>query len=133
MLLVPRLDKAEALNALKKGRMYVLRGKRTLDFSMDTFSAGDSHSPAGADMGGHLECKGLPRIILRGHFLNGQNQLCKIKLIRDGKIYKLFDAETPYDIIYTDEGAAVGTHYYRIEVESDGLILVSNPIFVHRK
>ena len=133
VLLVPRLEEAECLNALKKGRMYVLRGRRTPDFSMDTFSAQDSQGPAEVNMGGYLECTGLARIILRGHFLNGQNQLCKIKLIRDGKIHKLFDAETPYDIIYTDEDAQIGTHYYRIEAESEGLILISNPIFVHKK
>ena len=57
-----------------------------------------------------------------------------IRLIKGGEILQVFETVAPFDILYKDEDNRQGEKiYYRIEVEAEGIFLVTNPIFVIKK
>jgi len=131
ILLVNKLDKGEILKALGEGRMYVARGKDSSQFVLDKFIIRDTATGTDKTMGECIEIKQMPQIEIKGHFLSGHSQPIKIKLIRDGSIIKIFDT---LDISYQDEYGEKGEMvYYRIEIESPTLQVVTNPIFVQRR
>jgi hypothetical protein len=130
VFLVPALDKTEALNALREGRMYVLNGRNAWQFTLDKFILKDDDGTV-KTMGQEMELAGKPRIEISGHFLNGQNQPIKIKLIKGGGVVKTFETASPFELVYIEEGKLENRKdYYRIEIESEGVFCVSNPIFV---
>lgn len=133
VLLLPELNRAEALKALKSGRMYAIRGKDSSQFVLRKFSVSDSSSGEEKIMGQELRSVGAPQISMSVDLLNGQQQPFKIKLIRDGKIVNTFEASTPAELSYVDEQApAAGTFYYRLEINSSGVVAITNPIFVRK-
>jgi hypothetical protein len=130
VLLLEKFDKSAVKNALLTGSMYVSCGKESSNFILDKFSLGDTRSAEEVSMGKTLDLKGVARLHIQGHFLNGQNSNITIKLIRDGKIIKLFEESAPFDIIYDDTGTYGNSmNYYRLEINSEGLIVISNPVF----
>ena len=131
VFLVPELNKVAILEALKKGRMYAVRGNKSSQFILDKFIVSDSLSGAYAIMGEEIKLEGKPVIGISGHFLKERAKSVKIKLIRNGEIIKTFEVDSPFELSYQDEFERVGAkHYYRLEIHSAGLLLVTNPIFV---
>lgn len=129
--LIPKLNKAEVLNALGNGKVYVIRGGRSSQFVLDKFIIKDALSGIEKGMGEEIALKQKPQLEIKGYFLEAGQQPCKIKLIKNGIIVKTFDTASPFDITYEDgDGVKERKIYYRIEVESKDLLLVSNPIFV---
>jgi len=134
ILLVPRLSKSEVLRALRDGRMYVVNGTASAQFILDKFVIGDDSIAAGKIMGQELELEGKPRLEISGHFLDGRSQLFKIKLIRNGRIIEILEANSPFNLSYQDEYDGKDKKiYYRIDAESQGLHIVTNPIFIKQK
>lgn len=131
VLLLHRLGRDEALAALKQGKMYVLRGKNSSQFILDAFTARGISGGIKKTMGEEIKTKQGAQLEIKGRFWDGQSKPFKIKLIRNGDIIKIFEVSSPFDIAYYD--VYVGRNrksYYRIEAESEGLQLITNPIFV---
>ncbi|MDD5045015.1 MAG: hypothetical protein PHG51_05700, partial [Candidatus Omnitrophica bacterium] len=134
ILLVPRLDKNEALAALGRGRMYVLRGRDSSCFILDKFMLRDVASGLTETMGGCLQAQGAVEIQMSGHFLTAREKSLKIKLIKNGTVVKTFDVNSPFNILYNDEVLGKdGMSYYRLEINSSDLTVITNPIFIRRK
>jgi len=113
VILAPHLDKAEVLNALKQGRMYVLLADMSL--ILDKFEVNLVNKPA---------------IEISGHFADGRKDIVQINLIRNGTIVKTFEAAAPFNIKYDDNYFEKGKKtYYRLEIRSPKGQLFSNPIF----
>ena len=133
--LVPELNKVEILRALKDGMMYVVRGSQSSAFILDKFTVEDASRGIKKTMGQLLETGQDPDIVIKGHLLNGQTGTFKIRLIRDGKVIKVFETVSPFDIVYRDEDSAKigGVSYYRIEAQTEGVLAVTNPVFLKQK
>ena len=135
VFLLRSFNKAGLLEALKKGRMYVLNGSGSLEFILDKFSVSDNVDKIQeALMGDEIQLINKPNIKISGHFISGINNKMAIKLIKNGRVIREFEVATPFDISYTDDSGIEGNKaYYRLEAESDNLKLISNPIFVRRE
>ncbi len=153
VLLMRGFTKQKALEALKKGRMYAMIGARSSEFVLDKFIIKDILNGAEKTMGEEIESEEKPQLQISGHFLNpvrnnigvvgnseisngvnGQNKPLKIRLIKNGVIIKTFEATSPFDISYEDENNEKDAKfYYRLEIESEGILVVTNPIFVVRQ
>lgn len=135
VLLVKEMTGQAVLDALKKGRMYVAKDANAAHFRLDSFSIEDS-SGRSATMGEEIDITGSARIKIKGSYVSDKaaKMPLKVLLIRDGEQIAQFEVEAPFDIIYDDkETAGSGKRYYRAEVRSSGLVLVTNPVFVARK
>ncbi len=132
VLLMRRLGGDEALAALKQGKMYVLRGKSSSQFILDAFTARGILGGIKKTMGDEIKINQGVQLGIKGHFLDGQDKLFKIKLIRNGDIIKIFEVSSPFDISYQDEYADKDSKkiYYRVEAQCEGVSLITNPIFV---
>jgi hypothetical protein len=134
VFLISELTRDEVLRALKEGRMYVIRGKDASRFVLDKFIIRDTESGKERIAGQEIELEGRLQVEIKGHFLNGQNQPFKIKLIKNGSIINTIETTTPFDVSYQEENNGNDSKiYYRAQVESDGVLLVTNPIFVKQK
>ena len=131
VFLVPELSKVAVLEALKMGRMYVMRGRESSQFVLDKFVVYDGFTNVYAIMGEQINLENNPRIEIGGQFLAGRKKPVKIKLIRNGNIIKTFEVNSPFDISFQDDyEGGERKFYYRVEIQSDGVFLVTNPIFV---
>jgi hypothetical protein len=131
VFLLPSLGKAAVLEALKTGSMYVSRGRNSSQFSLDAFMIEDAQTGNKRLMGETLPSSGEIGIVLKGHFLNGQAAPFKIKLISNGKVIQSFEAPGPvFDILFKTFADNKSRSYFRAEVESPGLVCLTNPIFV---
>jgi len=129
IILVPYLTKEAVLNSLRKGRVYVKKGKDSFDFSLIDFSVSDGLGKKGI-IGDTVKVETRPLIHLQGQFLNNQQRV-EIKVIKEGKVIKDYkEVETPFNLSFYGE-APVSKTYYRVEIKSKGIHLVTNPIFVY--
>ncbi len=139
VVLTTALDRKGALEALEAGRMYVARGNRSSQFMLDGFVVKDAATGDEATMGQEIVSSQSPVIKVSGHFLSASKDTSKdtvmIKLIKNGRVIKTFEEATPFELSYTDEmkGSGGAKAYYRIEIASGGLLLVTNPVFIERK
>jgi hypothetical protein len=135
VLLVKEISEIGALDAMRKGRMYVAKDANAARFKLENFTVGDASGRSDM-MGKEIALAGEPRVRIKGNF-NGDAAVktpIKVLLIRDGELLTIFDVEAPFDITYDDKEAVTsGKQYYRAEVRSSGLVLVTNPVFVTRK
>jgi hypothetical protein len=128
---LPRLGRDEALAALKQGKMYVLRGKNSSQFILDAFTACGISGEIKKTMGDEIKTSQGTQLEIKGGFGDGQSKPFKIKLIRNGDIIKVFEVNSPFDLAYYDVYAGRNRKiYYRLEAESNGLQLITNPIFI---
>lgn len=135
VLLLKEMSEVGALDAMRKGRMYVTKDANAARFRLESFTIGDS-SDRSATMGQEIILTGIPRVRVKGNFIGDAvaKTPLKVLLIRDGELLTIFDVEAPFDITYDDkEAVSSGKHYYRAEVRSSGLVLVTNPVFVTRE
>jgi hypothetical protein len=129
--LIPEFNKREVLKALGKGRAYVMRGASFAQLVLDKFVVRDTSGGMEKTMGEEIALKQKPQLKISGHFLGGASLPCKIKLIKNGAILETFETSSPFEITYQDESRENEAKiYYRVEIESKGLLLVTNPIFV---
>jgi len=121
-----------ALEALKHGRSYCMHGSGCPSFKLEEFSASGS-SGVPVTMGQEAQVNGPVTIRIKGGFLNGQALPFTIQLIRNGSILHVFEANSAFDITYTDNtGSEYSRSYYRAQITSKDIIVVTNPIFVKR-
>jgi len=127
--LVTEMSKNAVMDAFWKGRMYVVSGENSLDFSLDEFFVSDEVGKAKGNTGETVTIKGTPTIYLKGKFLSEQREV-EVRIIREGGIVKTYKTETPFSIVYYGEDVSRKNSYYRIEIQGKGLRLITNPIFV---
>ncbi len=134
VFLLSHFSKADALNAMKEGRMYVSKEKDAGNFILDNFTVKDSVKADVKIMGQELVTSDAPCLTIAGHFIDNAAKSLKITIIRSGEIIKIMSLGSPFKIDYKDDGD-IGDRkfYYRLEISSEGLFLVTNPIFVSRK
>lgn len=135
VLLVKSEDKASVAEAMKSGRMYVAKDADAANFRLDVFTAGEAAGASQATMGQKAVVEGAPRVRISGRFTKDPQPsgAVRILIIRDGEPVKVLEAEAPFDITYDDESLAAGGHYYRAEIKSSRLLLVTNPVFVTKR
>ncbi len=132
VFIIPELNKNEVLNALKQGRMYVVRGKNSSKLILDKFSLKDASSGKEKIMGQEIVVQGKMQIQINGHFLNGENLPLEVKLIKNGEIIKTFEVISPFGVSYEGESEEKGKKtYYRLEIGGSDTALITNPIFVN--
>ncbi len=133
VLLVNKLTKKEIIKSLKKGRMYTLKGEETLKFILDEFSVVDKKTNRKATLGETIVLENNLFVRIKGHFIENDSSSFEIKLIRDGRVIKRFKEKNFFDISYEDVLKKRENSYYRLEIRSQGLIVITNPIFVSFK
>jgi hypothetical protein len=122
------------LDALRQGRMYALQGRRSLDFFLDEFYVTDSDGSVKGLAGDTVSLKGNPSINISGRLRTRKERL-EIKIMRNGRVFKRYIMDSPFDIVCIDKQAPdeYAKFYYRIEITGKGLQLLTNPIFVERQ
>ena len=128
IVLVPEKSKPAVLEALKKGRAYVVEGKKSLDFLLENFSVSDEAGKVKGILGDEVKIEGRPLVYIEGGFLEKQQEV-EIKIIKNGEVVKTHKIEQPFRVVYHDE-IITEPSYYRLEIIGRGLHLVTNPIFV---
>ncbi|MCX7661286.1 MAG: hypothetical protein N2Z79_01210, partial [Candidatus Omnitrophica bacterium] len=134
MLLLREFNKKEILEAIRKGRFYILKGRLSSDFILDRFIIKDKFHPKEANMGEEIELSTPPLIEIKGQFINMKDYVFNLKLIREGRIVKTWQLKGNFHLTFedTDKDLEAST-FYRIEIDTDNLHLISNPIFVKYK
>ncbi len=134
VFLLSHFTKADALSALKEGRMYISKEKDASKFVLDKFTVKDIATGAEKIMGQELNVTGDPKLTVTGHFSDSRSKSVRITIIRNGEMIKIMDAETPFKIDYEDKDHInADKFYYRLEIRSESLVLVTNPIFVKKR
>lgn len=134
VFLVRAIDKKEVMDALRSGRMYASQGSNSGSFILDNFTVSEGNGGASRTMGEELTVTGPPTVDIRGHFSYGEDYPVKVRIIRGGVAVKTFEGKSPLSISYQDDSKPPRKkYYYRLEIESKDLLLVTNPIFVRRE
>jgi hypothetical protein len=134
VIITSERSRRAVVDALRNGKMYALEGHRSADFSLDEFYVTDEGGLVKAGSGETAKVKDNPRLHISGRFTKRQTRV-EIRVIRNGSIFKRYILETPFNIVCADKHTpdANVKSYYRLEIVSKGLHLVSNPIFVEGK
>ena len=138
VFLVKSKTKKDILEAMKKGRMYALRGHVDLPgkLFLEDFSISDPETSQKAVMGEEIALKGYPQIKIRVSTSNSEeDNSLSLRLIRSGKLLRIYSAKTSLSVDFRDEFFESGKKiYYRLDAKDiKGRLLVSNPIFVNFK
>jgi hypothetical protein len=133
-LLLDVLNTRSVLDALRRGRVYVSRGTEKNTLFLEQFTVNDSVTGKTANVCEEIEVTGPPVIHIKGRFasLEVSQPQAQVKLVRNGKVIKIFESNTPLDITYEDGEAPGGRSFYRIEIRSGSQLVIANPIFVKR-
>ncbi|MBI5873347.1 MAG: hypothetical protein HZB36_04300 [Candidatus Omnitrophica bacterium] len=133
-LLLDVLNPISVLDALRRGRVYVSRGAEKNKFFLEQFSVEDTVTGKTAKVGEKIEVAGSPAIHINGDFksLDVSPSQVQVKLVRNGKVIKVFESNAPLDVTYEDDGAPGGMSFYRIEIRNGSQLVVTNPIFVEK-
>ena len=133
VFLVKRLTKDEVMGAMRSGRMYVARGAASPQFVLDAFTVKDVSSGLEKTMGQEVGSSGDVELAIRGHFLDARIEPCTILVIKNGVVDKTIEVGAAFDVAYSDAiGGNAKKGYYRIEIRSKGLVVVTNPVFVRK-
>ncbi|MFC1496524.1 hypothetical protein ACFL52_03820 [Candidatus Margulisiibacteriota bacterium] len=109
ILILDQHSKESVVKALKKGKLYVVLGKR--DVKIEKYS---------------IDKKG--RVAFSAMISGEKPERIKVRLIKNGKVIKVFKQP---EFVYTDKDIQA-KDYYRIDMEFKGGRIISNPIFVNR-
>ena len=129
VILAPEKSKKSVIKALANGKMYVVKGVKSLDFSLKNFFVLDGAGNKKGFIADSIRVKERPLIHIEGGFLK-EEQTVEITLIKDGKVIKKTETGTPFLISYYDNTDSKKKSYYRLEIKSKNLHLVTNPVFV---
>ncbi len=134
VVLVNKLNRENVLKAIRDGRLYVNRGEEASGFVLNRFEASDTYYSRTKTLGQTLVLKGdAPLIRINCDFKDGREEKLNIKLIKNGKVVKIFKQKTPLSIKYIDiDFVKQGKAYYRLDITGKKLHIITNPIFVKR-
>lgn len=130
VFLVPELNKVEVLKAMRLGKMYARRSskKGRLKLSQFQIDAGNGQIALSGET-----FERASNINVRARIENeiAYQGKVKIQVIKNGKLWKSFEKELPFEFELKDEVSI--DSYYRIFVQGDyPLFLASNPIFAEK-
>lgn len=130
VFLVKTSDKKSILSALRDGKMYAYGGDYRKRDILDTFKVTDSISGKSGIQGDEILSKGPATIHIIVRTIDKPSHKIRLRLIRTGRLIKVFEGKTPFVIYFKDNYYKAGEKiYYRLNIKGAGL-LVSNPIFV---
>ncbi|NVM23099.1 MAG: hypothetical protein HWN68_15110 [Desulfobacterales bacterium] len=119
------------LSALRNGKMYAVYGRHDKRGILSEFTVSD---PVTGNKGwsGDEICAAGPVAVRIAVLATDENvQKIHVRLIRDGKLIKNFDAATPFTVDFKDDYFEGGKKlYYRVDVKGEIGAITSNPIFV---
>ncbi|MFC1629315.1 hypothetical protein ACFL3H_09435 [Gemmatimonadota bacterium] len=119
------------LDALKEGKGYAVRAT-SLDgrLSLDRFMV--KSGSAGALMGEELDYQGAVTVEASWSFTGDKTQSATVYLIRSGAVVDSIVGVPPMSLTYREPPHEPGVNgaFYRLQIESRGHRLLSNPIFV---
>tara|TARA_B100000315_G_C14570483_1_gene585211 strand:- start:498 stop:1952 length:1455 start_codon:yes stop_codon:yes gene_type:complete len=130
IILAKEKTKTGVLEAIEKGRMYVARGSKSLDFKLSEFYLCDEFNKNKAFVGSSTSFKGKSIIHIKGEFLKSEQPL-EVRIIKEGKVLVNSKVQSPFVIDYIDNLSQDEKTYYRLEIISKDLHLVTNPIFLN--
>ena len=132
VFLVRKKTRTEVLAAMRAGRMYAVRGKYPQRLIINDFSVSSSGEDKRAVSGEEIQIRRTAKIRIKLSLKKPVDQTIKIRLIRSGKLIKVFENKLPVDIEFEDKYHRQGEKiYYRIDARAGKAgALVSNPIFV---
>lgn len=135
VFLVPQLNKAEVLEALKKGKMYAKLNNTENDFSLDKFVINDNTNKKQGYMGDEVMCRSNPRLFISGSCFTHPEDVVNIQLIRKGEVIEVFEVKGPtFAIEFEDNYFKPGEKiYYRLDINNPHSRIITNPIFVNFK
>ena len=141
IFLLPSLDQAEVLSALRTGRVYPTIGWRGNRLRLTEFrisSAGRS-----AEMGETLQVSEPSVVVHMGVEGTPLDAPVSIKVVRQGEVIKEFTGRTPLEVTFSDQYCGQVEHlaadspidmrkmvYYRLDIRRRGARILSNPIFI---
>lgn len=132
---VKNLSREEILEALKRGRSYVvLKPRGKISLALEEFQISDESGKKSLTMGEEASFSGVPIIKIRISHERPTDNGITIRLLRNNKIIEEFIGESQTEIEYKDEGLLSNQkYYYRIDARSHGGgRLISNPIFFRK-
>jgi hypothetical protein len=130
--LVKEVNQTEILHALKSGHLYVIGGDRNL--RLQEFSVTDIKTTVKGEAGEEVKVQEFPMLNIRGGGRSGDSGPVKIDIIRNGEIIKTFEEKDPFMIKYIDRIHETGKKiYYRLQIQNQKTVLLTNPIFVNFK
>lgn len=126
VMLVNQVTKADALDALRKGRMYAVTGSSGKPV-LEVFNVWDNINNRWVEMGESAKAGKITRLRIRLTIPTGQEE--PLKIIRDGEVVKEFNVKSGIfdETIEITNHKPKGMTYYRIDI---GSRLISNPIFI---
>ena len=137
---VPDKSREEILNAIRRGRLYVVTESRNTPgrlLKLQDFAVSDPLSAAGAGMGGTAETEAAPHVHIALQDSDGKGGPLRIMLLRDGEMIKQWNAQLPFSIDFVDNApwpaGARKVAYRLIAVTPEAANLLSNPVFARRK
>ncbi len=132
VFLVKQKTKVAVLNAMRKGRMYAVRGPYPQRLILDNFSACSSGCDKKAVSGEEVQLNHPAKIRVTLSLKNPAEETATIRLIRSGEEIKTFKDKLPLDIEFQDTYHRPDEKiFYRIDVRTRRAgRLLSNPIFV---
>ncbi|MBI3622345.1 MAG: PHP domain-containing protein [Nitrospirae bacterium] len=126
------------VSALRRGAFYARQRQPEWGLTLDQWSVhhgGDQTiAPAEAGSGQTLSAaSGLPVTVgLAVSASDGRSAPVRVRVIKNGRVWREFTAQTPFDQQWTDVAPpANGRAYYRVEVGHGDQHLLSNPIFLN--
>ena len=132
IVLAPEKSKQAVLDALRKGKIYVARGRNSLNFKLSQFSLSDELKSIKGFVGDVVKIEGRPVLYIEGQFLEEQREI-EVSIIKEGKIVKSYKMKTPFTLTYHEDSTLEEKSYYRLEIKGKHLHLITNPIFVHQQ
>ncbi len=132
VFLVKQKTKVEVLSAMRKGRMYAVRGPYPQRLILDNFSACSSGCDKKAVSGEEVQLNHPAKIRVTLSLKDPTEETATIRLIRSGEEIKTFKDKLPLDIEFQDTYHRPDEKiFYRIDVRTRRAgRLLSNPIFV---
>ena len=118
---------AGILEALGSGKVYMARGAASSALAIKSFSI--SAASERAYMGDTLAAGSGDRLLISLSGEYTKDKQVNIKLIKDGKVIKRYAFDGIFNVEYSEEFTG-GACFYRIEIDADGLLAVTNPIFI---
>ncbi|MFC1514378.1 hypothetical protein ACFL5X_00555 [Candidatus Omnitrophota bacterium] len=129
IVLAPEKEERAVVDALKKGKMYVVQGMSSSDFTLSDFFISDEAGESKGFAGDVVKIEGSPFLHIEASFQEEQREV-EVKVIKDGVIVKVAKIETPFLISYCDNSPLLKKSYYRLEIKGKAIHVITNPIFV---
>lgn len=133
VVLVLKKNRESVINSLRQGKAYVVRGQKSLDFSLDKFYICNESCSVKGTIGDTIEIDEKVLLHVEADLLGAEDEKFKVSVIKNGKVVKTSLMQAPFLLSYYDDSLLEDKSYYRLEITGKGLHIVTNPVFVVKK